>query len=105
MKPLEAKRLSVDLWTWLAETGEDKEDWPRHSEIDKLENWCPLCEIFLPSILSNCDESDCPLAFDNNDAGGCTGGLFSKWQVTSNRVTRKKLAGRILTLIKAWEPE
>ena len=50
MKLTEKKaiELSIELWTWLAETGENKNEWPewkRHGgQYEECENDCFLCK-------------------------------------------------------------
>ena len=39
-----AIELSIELWTWLAKTGKDKDKWPRWKEFGAVENECFLCE-------------------------------------------------------------
>jgi hypothetical protein len=43
-----AVELSIELWTWLEETGEEKDEWPKWErnggEYPKVEFLCFLCE-------------------------------------------------------------
>ena len=36
--------ISKELWTWLAETGKEKHEWPGWGEYGKMGLDCPLCE-------------------------------------------------------------
>ena len=40
-----ALEISKELWTWLAETGEEfKQDWPGWKKYGKMIHYCPCCE-------------------------------------------------------------
>lgn len=39
-----AIELSIELWTWLAETGKEKEDWPSWEQYGETTCECFLCE-------------------------------------------------------------
>lgn len=39
-----AIEISIELWTYLAETGNDKWEWPGWEEYGEMDNDCALCE-------------------------------------------------------------
>jgi len=100
MTEQKAKRVSLEVWRYLAE----------HPEIkfksflpDKLLNkvrqsafYCPLCELF--NSPDGC--TGCPLkACNKRDT------FFYKWRNAIKEKTRKKYAQKIVDAIEAWETE
>ena len=95
----EAKALSLEVWQYLAEHPEIKykRDLPKaiFSKIEKLENTCPLCELYYDDY-SGCPE--CPLE-------DCTYfSLYGRWCYCS-KDERQSAAQAIVNKIKAWEPK
>ena len=39
-----AIQICKELWTWLAETGKDKTEWPEWEKHSRMHSNCPLCE-------------------------------------------------------------
>lgn len=94
--------LCVELWTWCAETGEDKEDWPRWPEFGSISNNCWFCEYdynqwlkYETHSLSECFY--CPL---KKHFSHCTKAIYGKWVEAKTRRTRKKYAALFLAQIK-----
>jgi hypothetical protein len=105
MTQKEAKELSLELWTYLAEHPEcyAKNHVPKelYSEIAELSCQCPLCEMFY-----GYDCEGCPLSM----AGCCCGLIDSPWiewidSAIKETERRKQAAERIVRIISAWEPE
>jgi hypothetical protein len=105
MTQKEAKELSLELWTYLAEHPrcQEKNRVPRklYSKIEELSCRCPLCEMF-----------------EKYDCGGCplkTAGQKCSYKNSAYRLwnsstideisQRKKAAERIVQIISAWGPE
>ncbi len=98
----EAIDKTVELWTWLAETGREKEGWPgwekyggldEDGNCDEVENLCFLCKY----TDTNCEE--CPYA---KEFGECSNEdtPFSKWAGARQTRTRKKYATLFLEQMK-----
>jgi len=90
----EAVDISVELWTWLAETGEShKSKWEGWNKYGEMELDCPLCEY------STRCESDCPyhLKF-----GSCMtpDSPFERWTHSSGTKVCKKYAKLFLEQLK-----
>ncbi len=107
----EAKDLSLKLWRELAKTGDKKESSKVFNEVEKMENHCPLCEIYNIEYGKHDKKcKNCPLAVKSNYRG-CRfnnsfedkdDDLFSKW-ANSERIQDKKMyAKKIADLIERW---
>jgi hypothetical protein len=105
MTQKEAKELSLELWTYLAEHPEffSKAQVPPDlfSRIKNLKSGCPLCALFYDS---NCE--GCPL-YTEGEACVKEGSVYSTWEgsLHDDKNTRKDAALRIAEIIRAWEPE
>jgi hypothetical protein len=104
MTQKEAKELSLELWTYLAEYPEitNKLQLPDriYSKVKNYYNECPLCEVFFTPPCRGC-----PL---NRAGEKCTkvGSAWRKWfWPGSGTKTRREEAERIVQIISAWEPE
>ena len=53
-----AIEISKELWTWLAETGGEKEDWPGWNKYEEGGLDCPLCQYARKGDVEDCDK--CP---------------------------------------------
>lgn len=96
--------LSIELWEWLAETGKQKNDWPRWEDFGgfdnkgwiKIEFGCFLCEKYRDDN-ENC--ANCPYykkyswCFDSNTP-------FRNWEAIGHKKTRKKYARELLEQLK-----
>jgi hypothetical protein len=105
MTQKKAKKLSLELWTYLAKHPEcrEKRRIPKklYSKIAELLFRCPLCEMFV-----NYDCEGCPLEM----ARCCCVLNSSPWYEWANSAIeetdrRKQAAERIVQIISAWEPE
>lgn len=93
-----AVELSIELWTWLAESGEDKEDWPewefnggRYAEVH---NDCSLCEYDEPE-----DCEACPYHAKYGSCCVCPG-PYGEWVWANTQEDRKKYAKKFLKQLK-----
>ena len=95
-----AVELSIELWEWLAETGEGKGYWVgwkrKGGSHEQVAFDCFLCELF------NDDSERCPGCPYYDKYGRCTDGKrpFSKWTDARTVRTRKKYAGLFLEQLK-----
>lgn len=101
-----AKEISVEVWQYLYDNPEieSKIDLPdkMFNKIKKIYNNCPLCEYFQLRLTMK----KCPLnisKFDYTCAADCANGFYNKWRYSETKRERKKYAGIILKMIKAWE--
>lgn len=104
----EAIVLSIELWSWLKETGRKKEDWPgwdRHGGEHSINtcSQCFLCEytarknkVLFPTPVS-CN--GCPF---KEMFGYCAdeGTYYSRWGRAKTPADRSYLAGQFLSLLK-----
>jgi len=110
-----SKKLSEEVWTFLAETGKFKCEmpWELYKKVETFTANCPLCAIFYKS--KNIDDSGwlypvcpkCPmtLAEQTCHQEKHSGKLdyFSRWTKAKTPKTRKKYAKLTLGIIKAWK--
>jgi hypothetical protein len=99
-----AIELGIELWTWLAETGKRKSEWPKWDEYSKARSNCWFCE-YDDQMLDRykCNRQGCgycPLV--TNGFGRCSDSLslFEKWNAAKTPRTRKKYAKLFLGQIK-----
>jgi len=89
-----AIELCIELWTWLAKTGREKEDWPRWKIYgDYVVNDCWFCEY---SKEVGC--SRCPL--EKKFSLTCGSTFYGNWTRARFPRTRKKYAKLFLEQIK-----
>ena len=103
-----AIELCDELWTWLAKTGKDKEDWPGWEKYGKMAFECPFCEYgshqaeIRDSYMSLSDA--CPYCpFEGKGFCRCNSLYFSEWKMAKeneNITARKKYAKLFLEQIK-----
>lgn len=97
-----AIKLSLDLWSWLAETGENKPN----NFIDKFDHGCPLCTYTYLTIDDHDDDYcsfDCPLSnkeLSNNVFGVFCHPTFKKWVNTTLTRYRKQYASEIRDILQ-----
>lgn len=92
-----AIELCIELWTWLAETGKFKKDWPGWKKYTAL-HYCWFCEYSEQKADNLCDE--CPLGGDYME---CNNLYFCKWKMAKTDKDRKKYAGLFLEQIRTLE--
>lgn len=102
-------KLCIELWTWLAKTGEEKESWPDWRNYgEKIENDCWFCHYqvqqndkYTTTPWSNKDDlcRYCPLT---SIGTGCqeVDSPFQKWIRVKAPFHRKKYAKLFLAQIK-----
>ncbi|KKL92752.1 hypothetical protein LCGC14_1881560 [marine sediment metagenome] len=96
-----AIELCIELWTWLAETGEEKGCWPKWPEVEDkygdIQNYCFFCEYTADKKGScKCCPLDYYLGFKCLDKK-C---YYSKWDDCGSTRTCKKYAKLFLAQIK-----
>ena len=95
-----AVELSIDLWAWLGETGEDKDDWPEWEsnggQYPKVESDCFLCEY------DSRKENDCEACpyFIKYSACCNEGTPFDKWIDAEEETDRKEFAKQFVRQLK-----
>lgn len=101
----QAVEKSIELWTWLAETGKNKNDWPKWEcmggQYPDVMSHCFLCEYNDRNggdYPENC--FFCPYYAEY---GSCKEGKspFSKWCVVETTAARRKYARRFLNQLEA----
>lgn len=111
--------ISIELWTWLAETGEAKKSaWPGWGKYNKIINNCPLCEYSVQSwerghrMDSDMDGEHCrefcPLrGKSKTDFVGymceAEGTNYRKWCKVGIGLNKKRYASKFLEELKALE--
>jgi hypothetical protein len=107
MTQKEAKELTIEVWTYLAEHPEIECKWDLPDHLwDKICDFtaeCPLCELF------NVFRNDCPGCPLNTHNVNCYlyGSPFSKWSAAGagEEEIRARRAQDIVDIVSAWEPE
>ena len=93
-----AIELSIELWTWLAETGENKNEWPewkRHGgQYEECEHDCFLCKY------DDCNCGKCPYPKHYKVLCDDDGTPFSRWFDSRTKQGRKKYAKQFLEQLK-----
>lgn len=90
--------VSIELWTWLAETGaRDKLDWEGWDKYGEMESDCALCEYSTQHNGEGC--GNCPYYqqygfCDNDDA------QYAKWAGSETARARKKYASQFLEQLR-----
>lgn len=93
-----AIELSIELWTWLAEMGKEKIDWPgwerNGGQVREVVDMCFLCDYS-----QGCNM--CP--YQTKYGYTCCGDKspFKKWADSSSEKTKKKYARQFLKQLKA----
>ena len=94
-----AKKISLEVWRYLAEHPEiDSKKYLPKKLFAKIKNCvleCPLCSIFFFSYTC----SNCPLRSCSSDNS-----LFLKWNRSLKPERRKFYAQKIVRRIESWDP-
>ena len=106
MTPQEAKELSLEVWTYLAENPDcyRKYRLPAHlfNKIRDMPGLCPVCELY--SYRRSGDDyyscrKQCPLyRCDYKNS------IYLRWKNSLCDIDRRKAAQKIVDKLKAWEP-
>jgi hypothetical protein len=108
MTQKEAKKLTLELWGYLAKHPECRfisEIQPElRNRIFYLFNKNPLCEVFLAEKSRDSCGSSCPLGKAGEDCF-CADSPWRNWATSASRNIRKKAAERIVEIVSKWEPE
>lgn len=97
LKLKDAKRIAIELWTWLEETGKKKEDWPDWEKYGRMFACCPLCEYAL-QFSKSCGHCPYCKVFEQ-----CTdfGSPYVNWRLSrADREAHKYHAGKFLAQLK-----
>ena len=93
---------SIELWTWLAEMGKEKKDWPgweQYGGCDEVYGGCFLCEYTSRKYTSRaCDI--CPYFEHFGVACFAARTPYSKWCSANREGTKKKYAQQFLEQLK-----
>lgn len=94
-----AIEISIELWTWLAETGKRKYEWHGWEKYGEMQCDCPLCEYSLIKKEVHDCLGKCPYY---EKFGFCFGGdsVWHKWNFAQAPRTRKKYAKLFLEQLK-----
>ena len=96
-----AIELCIELWTWLAETGKKKGDWPEWEKYGHINFNCWFCEYDLQRRGKNKDYQmlcrSCPLGGGFNK---CLATYYDNWGDAKTPRARKKYAKLFLKQIK-----
>ncbi len=97
-----AIRLCIELWTWCAQTGRHKNNWPKWPTIRtdynrKFTATCPFCEYVkrIPPINVACESCPYKQVF-----GYCWEGPFHSWGYFSSRRIKSLMADAFLKQLK-----
>ena len=102
-----AIELCIELWTWLAETGKEKEGWPEWEKYGKIAAYCWFCEYNDNKISAKARHSASPYRsckkciLPGNEDQRCHGLGFYKWVFANTPDDHKKYAKLFLEQIKA----
>jgi len=104
LKLRDAKRIAIELWTWLAETGKCKEDWPGYEKYGKMFADCPFCEY---NRQFNENKVICECCPYYKVYGHCCddGEPYFLWLKAETDEERKRYAGEFLARLKTLEKE
>ena len=96
-----AIEISIELWTWLAETGERKDNWPGWKTYGYMVCNCALCEydVIQPPIRGG---GNCPYCPYDKVHGICDreGKPYRKWLTSIDPKSRKQHAQEFLEQLK-----
>lgn len=101
MDAVDAKRIGIEVWTYLREHPEikSKRDLPPYlfNKIKGMTGQCPLCELFKGL---ECAEK-CPLFDCMHDNFG----LFVGWRSAETPERRRQMAAGIVRKLNGWRAE
>ena len=91
--------LSIELWTWCAETGKEKFEWPEWKKYGHHSASCFLCEydIRARGEVSCCD---CPYRIEFNMSCAVSGSNYAQWSDCNSIHGKKKYAALFLEELK-----
>ena len=91
-----AIQISIELWTWLAETGREKEAWPGWEKYGDMQCGCALCEYDYRHV-DNCTSCSYHKMF-----GKCTQGSapYADWRDSRSQAASKAHAQAFLDQLK-----
>lgn len=95
--------LCIEVWTWCAETGESKDEWPRWAEFESISNNCWFCEYDYIQweryhIHELCSYFYCPLKYYFKYH--CSKTAYGKWVAAKTHRAKMKYAALFLAQIK-----
>lgn len=95
-------RIAIELWTWLAETGALKREWPGWKKYGEMDASCPFCvygeqQVHLEVTETACDA--CPYYWEFDDCCGKDSPYY-RWCRVKTRRVKKKYAALFLEQLK-----
>jgi hypothetical protein len=101
-----AKELTLGVWRYLEEHPGRRPKARSAGRIVEQENepkdWGPLCDLLM-SEGAYCGL--CPLFKAEGKDCGDSGSAYKDWEQAQTNSDRERSAGRIVTILSAWEPE
>lgn len=97
----EAIERSIELWTWLAETGKQKREWPEWEKYEEQRRHCFLCEYSLVEWNTGC--SACPY-YEQFGLCYAKNAPFNKWYLSKTIKASRKWATVFLAQLKELKP-
>lgn len=97
-----AIEIAIELWTFLAETGEQfKRSWPGWEKYEAMDCHCPLCEYAYREALRT-EKSQCFFCPYDKMFGGCCykGSPYDMWEGVKTKRAKKKYASLFLEQLK-----
>ena len=92
---------SIELWEFLAKTGDGKGNWSRWGEFKLMgSNFCFLCEYDVNLGSLEVTNDGCPHCPYFQKFGSCENGVYAGWQDAVTRINRKKYAKLFLEQLK-----
>lgn len=95
-----ALRITIELWTWLAETGRLKREWPGWETYGYMWEYCPLCEFDSRHQVSERPACVHCLIVTTGYAVHCTRMAYGHWAKACSATTRKRYAAQFLAQLK-----
>lgn len=98
----ESIRITIELWTWVVKTGEDKWEWPGWQKYGRMENNCPFCEYGQQQVNLGVEDETCDACPYFQKFGGCCAGdsPYERWCRAKTKKTSKKYATLFLEQLK-----
>ena len=92
--------ICIELWTYLEETGNEKEDWSGWEKYGEMRDQCPLCEYNQQHYDEDSVACNCPLAWP--PFNGCCDppSEFRNWNNVAHQADRKRFAKAFLKQLK-----
>jgi len=93
--------ITIELWTYLAETGKQKMDWDGWGKYGEMKNYCPLCEYTAQHGKSCATGKSCTICpFVIRHGKHCLSNPYRDWDYAITVSARKKYANEFLNLLK-----